>query len=205
MKGKIVLGLLFMAMVFTFGCTQYGATQNSPADSGGAAAGGGSMDKSGAVMEKDGGSLEQGGGAAAGEGGSGDAMDTGDAMAGDVAAMQKSFYIPFTKAEYEKAKAEGKVIWLEFYANWCPTCAQQKPVNEKTFASAEMPSGVAGFQVNFNDSDTDVDEIALAREFGITYQHTRVVLGAEGNIVSKSTGFVGPEGIVAMAEKALGA
>ena len=107
-----------------------------------------------------------------------------------------SFYKPFTVAEYEKARSEGKVIFLEFYANWCPYCTQQKPVNESAFESPSMPKNVAGFQVNYKDSDTDADEEAVAREFGISYQHTRVILKADGSVSHKSTGNVGEQEII---------
>ena len=33
-----------------------------------------------------------------------------------------------------------------------------------------------GFQVNYKDSDTDDVEKQLAKEFGVTYQHTKVIL-----------------------------
>lgn len=32
------------------------------------------------------------------------------------------------------------------------------------------------FRVNYKDSDTDDDEVALAKKFGITYQHTKVII-----------------------------
>jgi len=33
---------------------------------------------------------------------------------------------------------------------------------------------VIGFRVNYNDDFTDDDERALARKFGVAYQHTKV-------------------------------
>src|SRR3989344_4102841 len=35
---------------------------------------------------------------------------------------------------------------------------------------------VVGFRVNYNDNETDEYEKQLAKNFGITYQHTRVVI-----------------------------
>ena len=96
-------------------------------------------------------------------------------------------FAPFTKAAYLDAVTEHKVVFLEFYANWCPTCAAQAPEIEAAFKELKNPN-VVGFQVNYKDSDTDSDEQDLAREFGITYQHTHVILDSEGNVAKKSTG-----------------
>ena len=46
---------------------------------------------------------------------------------------------------------------------------------EAAFPEIKNPN-VIGFRVNYNDSDTDENERNLAREFGITYQHTKVII-----------------------------
>lgn len=84
-------------------------------------------------------------------------------------------YQVFNQADYEKAKNEGKVIFLNFYANWCPICRAEEPDLKAGFDNLKTDK-IAGFRVNYNDSDTDSAEKALAKEFGITYQHTKVVL-----------------------------
>ena len=45
--------------------------------------------------------------------------------------------------------------------------------------------GVVGFRVNYNDDETDADEKNLAREFGVAYQHTKVLV-KDGQRVLKS-------------------
>lgn len=84
-------------------------------------------------------------------------------------------YQKFTKEEYEKAIMEDKVIILNFYANWCPSCKAEEPEAFEAFNSLENDN-IIGFRVNYKDSDTDKDEEAIAREFGIAFQHTKVVL-----------------------------
>src|SRR3990167_9178478 len=37
-----------------------------------------------------------------------------------VLAGNSSPFLEFNKADYEKAKSEGKIILLDFYATWCP-------------------------------------------------------------------------------------
>ena len=103
---------------------------------------------------------------------------------GNVLAGNSSPFLEFNKADYEKAKSEGKIILLDFYANWCPVCRAEAPELHAGFDELNNPNAV-GFRVNFNDSDTDSDEQALAREFNIPYQHTKVIL-KNGVEVSRS-------------------
>lgn len=84
-------------------------------------------------------------------------------------------YIEFSKADYEKALKEKKKILLYFYANWCPICKKEQP---ETFAAFNElnDKDLIGFRVNYRDSETDADEEALAKKFGVSYQHTKVIL-----------------------------
>ena|SRR3989338_8968409 len=83
--------------------------------------------------------------------------------------------LEFHKADYDKAAAEGKIVFLYFYANWCPICREEVPIMYKTL-NEQTDLRLIGFRVNFNDSETDDDERELARQFGVAYQHTKVVL-----------------------------
>jgi thiol-disulfide isomerase/thioredoxin len=62
---------------------------------------------------------------------------------------------------------------LYFFANWCPICRAEFPLMEQAFNDITHDQ-VVGFRVNFNDSDTDGDEVSLARQYGVAYQHTKV-------------------------------
>ena len=73
---------------------------------------------------------------------------------------ESSLYVEFTQAEYEKALTEDKVIFLDFYANWCPICRAEAPEIKAGFDSLTTDK-VAGFRVNFNDDETDEDEKAF--------------------------------------------
>lgn len=94
---------------------------------------------------------------------------------GRVIAGKDSPYIEYNTADYEKAKAENKIILLEFYANWCPICRAQEPDFIRGFNSLKR-SDLIGFRVNYNDGDTDDGEKVLADKHKIVYQHTRVIL-----------------------------
>lgn len=94
---------------------------------------------------------------------------------GKVLAGSTSPYLTYTKADYDKALASGKVVYLDFYANWCPICREETPVLKEGFDSLQTDK-IVGFRVNYNDTKTDQDEKNLAQQLGITYQHTKVIL-----------------------------
>jgi thiol-disulfide isomerase/thioredoxin len=95
--------------------------------------------------------------------------------------------VEFNQAGYKYALASDKLIVLYFYANWCPTCRAEFPLLEDVF-DQNTTANIIGFRVNFNDNETDSDEKALAKEFGVAYQHTKVFV-KNGERVLKS-----PEG-----------
>lgn len=97
-------------------------------------------------------------------------------------------YYEYSKADYEAAKAAQRPIFLFFYANWCPTCAKQEPVVRELMSDIADESkldDLVAFRVNFNDNATDKDEEALAKELGVTYQHTMFVFDEDGKQLNK--------------------
>lgn len=100
---------------------------------------------------------------------------TTQAFQGNVIAGTTAQYIEFNTADYELAKSQGNIILLDFYANWCPICRAEEPEIKAGF-DALTAENVVGFRVNYNDDETDDAEEALAEEYGITYQHTKVII-----------------------------
>lgn len=101
-----------------------------------------------------------------------------------LAGESSSLYLEFNKKSYEKALADNKVILLDFYAKWCPTCKKEQPEIIAAFNKLDKEN-IVGFRVNYKDGDTDDYEVALAKEFGIAYQHTKVII-VNGERVLKS-------------------
>jgi|GEM_PF-831365 len=106
-------------------------------------------------------------------------MQEGDSMmlqfSGTVLAGSKAPLLDFNKADYDKALASDKLVVLYFYADWCPLCRAEFPKMQQAFHELSTDK-VVGFRVNYKDSFTDADETALARQFGVGYQHTKVFL-----------------------------
>ena len=95
-----------------------------------------------------------------------------------------SRYLPYTESAYQSAK--DKRVVLYFYATWCPSC---KVANAEFLASPEkIPEDTIVLRINYNDPDTDEDEKALSRKYGITYQHTFVQLDKDGKEITKWNG-----------------
>ena len=91
-------------------------------------------------------------------------------------AGQLSLFLDFQKSDYDAALVTDKLIVLYFYANWCPIC-KEETANALYPAFNELTTDqIIGFQVSYNDDQTDANEKALAREFGVAYQHTKVFL-----------------------------
>ena len=97
------------------------------------------------------------------------------AYGGKVLAGTSAKLLDFNKADYDKALASDNLVVLYFYANWCPSCKVEFPKMQSVFDEIKSDKVVA-FRVNYKDSETDKDEEALAKEFGVAYQHTKVFL-----------------------------
>jgi len=98
---------------------------------------------------------------------------SGAGYSGEVLAGTSAKLYDFKKADYENALNSNKLIVLYFFANWCPECREEFPKMQTAFNELTTDRVVA-FRVNFNDDQTDADETALAQEFGVSYQHTKV-------------------------------
>ena len=106
---------------------------------------------------------------------------------GQVLAGKSALLLDFVKSDYDAALKSDKLIVLYFYASWCPICKAEFPKMQAVFNELTTDK-VIGFRVNYNDDQTDKDEEALASQFGVAYQHTKVFV-KNGQKILKS-----PEG-----------
>ena len=100
----------------------------------------------------------------------------GIAFSGTLLAGSSAPLVDFTQADYEKAINSNKLVVLYFYANWCPICKKELASGLYPAFNSLNRDDVVGFRVSYKDSDTDDAEEAVAKEFGVAYQHTKVFL-----------------------------
>ena len=108
----------------------------------------------------------------------------GDAQETDAMKMEGSRYKEYSQSTFASSAGTKRVLF--FYANWCPTC---RPADANFKANLDkIPEDVTLIRVNYNDSDTDAQEQALADKYGVTYQHTFVQIDENGNPVTRWNG-----------------
>jgi thioredoxin 1 len=98
-----------------------------------------------------------------------DTMKPADSM------MAKGVYQTYTKAAFDAAKGKQRVLF--FSATWC------KAANaDITSNIAKIPAGAVVFKTDYDS------EVALKRQYGVTYQHTFVLVDASGKALKKWAG-----------------
>lgn len=97
-------------------------------------------------------------------------------------------YVNFSQGRYEEALAQKMVLALYFTANWCPICREQEPINVSAMRSLEGDSQILAMRIHILDSETTKETEELARKYGVSYQHTFVILDRNGEVSYQYTG-----------------
>lgn len=88
--------------------------------------------------------------------------------------------------EFDFAKNSNQKRVLFFHASWCPTC---KIADRGFLDNLELiPKDVIVYKVSYNDDFVSDEDQVLARKYGITYQHTYVIVDEMGEAVKKWNG-----------------
>jgi len=103
--------------------------------------------------------------------------------------------LPFDKAKFDAALAQGRPVIVDFTASWCPTCKEQKPIVQGLLKEPKLQP-VTLFVADFDTED------ALKQRLRVTMQSTFVVFKA-GKEVGRATGQTQKGEIAALFEKAL--
>jgi thioredoxin 1 len=99
-------------------------------------------------------------------------------MKKDEVMMKKTGYIDYS-IENLAANSAGKNI-IFFKASWCPTC---KTVDaDITTNLSKIPAGVNIMKTDYDNSTE------LKKKYGVTQQHTFVVVDKDGNKISSNIG-----------------
>ncbi|MBK9435153.1 MAG: thioredoxin family protein [Micrococcales bacterium] len=96
-----------------------------------------------------------------------------------------------TETQYREDPAafqEGNTV-LFFYAPWCPDCQE----TDKSIQQTGVPDDINIVKIDFDNAND------LRKEYGVTQQHTFVLIGADGEEIKKWTGSFSAEDINAKA------
>ena len=96
-----------------------------------------------------------------------------------------------SKSNFQEIKESGKVVLLDFYADWCGPCRMVSPVIDEI---AEERDDIVVGKVNVDEEEE------LAGQFGVFSIPTLVVLKG-GKVVNQSTGAKPKAQILALVEK----
>ena len=75
---------------------------------------------------------------------------------------------PYEQPPFEAAQKSGQPILIFVEASWCPTCATERPILQKFFATPEF-ANLKVFDVDFDTSKP------LLRQLGVQTQSTLIV------------------------------
>lgn len=103
--------------------------------------------------------------------------------------------LPFDKAKFEAALAQGQPVIVDFAASWCPTCKQQKPIVQGLLKDPKRKT-LTVFVADFDKEE------ALKKRMNVTMQSTLIALKA-GKEVARSTGQTDKAALGALLDKAL--
>ena len=103
--------------------------------------------------------------------------------------------VPFEKAAFDAAVAEGKPVIVDFSATWCPTCKAQKPIVQGLLREPKLKE----VTLFLADYDTEKD---LKKQLRVSQQSTFVVFKS-GKEVARSTGVTDKGAIADLFDMAL--
>lgn len=99
-----------------------------------------------------------------------------------------------------KAKAEGKLVFVDIYASWCGPCKRLKATTFKDPAVGDF------FNKNFINLAIDGEKgegPVLAQQFGVRAYPTLVFVNADGKVVQKTVGFESAPNLLRIAKPLL--
>ncbi|RKU34333.1 hypothetical protein C6495_08020 [Candidatus Poribacteria bacterium] len=102
-------------------------------------------------------------------------------------------------AGLEIAKREDKLLMLDFYASWCAACNE---LDHKTYADPGVAAKLDNYvNVKLDFTRNSETTKALTEKYQIPGLPVVIFMDAEGTILKRLTGFVGPEEMLTILEE----
>ncbi|MBD3335200.1 MAG: protein-disulfide reductase DsbD [Candidatus Eisenbacteria bacterium] len=118
----------------------------------------------------------------------------GEPMAGAVRTESGPDWHPTDEAALSEARAAGKPVLLDFYADWCAAC---KELDEETWTDPAVARELQRFvlaKLDFTRSDAALE--AKRAEYGVQGLPTVILLDSDQQEVHRFAGFKGPEEVL---------
>ena len=119
---------------------------------------------------------------------------TTDTAMGEIAWMQQDY-----NAALAKADADGKLIMIDVYTDWCAPC---KKMEKETFPQKSVVDKAANFVTLRLDAEKGQGP-EVQKKFGVTAYPTILFVNGKGELVHSVVGLQNAEQLVAEMDKAL--
>ena len=98
--------------------------------------------------------------------------------------------IEFAKGTYKdmlaKAKAENKIVMIDFFTDWCKWCVE---LDKKVYTNDEVSGYANKHQVNWKLDAEKGEGVDLAKKYGISGYPTIVFVDADGKEIDRIVGY----------------
>jgi thiol-disulfide isomerase/thioredoxin len=95
-------------------------------------------------------------------------------------------FVNFTDVNVEeaiaKASAEGKLVFLDFYASWCTPC---KWMEQTTFSDTRVASALNTNFIALKVNIDDVDGFQMKNKYEVNFLPTLLILSSEGKMIER--------------------
>lgn len=101
----------------------------------------------------------------------------------------------------DQAKAENKLIFLDFYTTWCLPC---RVMDEEVFSLASTGDAIDKNFISYKVNAEKGNGPTLSTVFNVYAYPTLLFLDADGNVLERKDGSLSNSGFLNLAESALG-